>query len=129
MKAYRYEVKVRPDENAEPEDVVPQERLYIPGEGVFGYTTYSRSIGKINFFQNYPKIIEEAEQVIKGNNEVGRYLGEIELPDNIVLHAIQNGKFFLEEQKICEKRVEEARKSFEGPAERLLKSIDDAVIQ
>lgn len=65
-------------------------RLYIPGQGILGYTKKG-----IEFFSDDPKDIEEAEFTISGEGDELRkesYLGEIELPDDLVMKAVAAGK-------------------------------------
>jgi|SRR3989344_7657444 len=92
MKAHKYQIKAY-------EGVMDwthgmgqtQDRLYIPGQGVFAY----RSKEQIDFFSDDKEVIAEAEQAIKGtlNIEGGaKYLGEIELPEDAILRVVSAGK-------------------------------------
>lgn len=69
-----------------------QYRLYIPGQGVFGY----RNKEKIDFFRDEREDIEQAEDDIRRgriqNIEDIKYLGEVELPDKVVLTMMYVGK-------------------------------------
>lgn len=69
-----------------------QYRLYIPGQGVFGY----RNKEKMDFFRDEREDIEKAEDDIRRgriqNIEGIKYTGEIELPDEVVLNMISTGK-------------------------------------
>jgi len=69
-----------------------QDRLYIHGQGVLGYRDNG---GKIDFFGYDTETIAEAMKAVKGspNTEEGvRYLGEIELPDDVVSRLVSAGK-------------------------------------
>jgi len=68
-----------------------QTRVYIPGQGVFGY----RSSEQIDFFSSKEETISEAERILKGSVDNGeRYIGEVELPEELVLGVISAGTNF-----------------------------------
>jgi len=68
-----------------------QTRVYIPGQGVFGY----RSSEQIDFFSNEQESISEAERILKDSAEKGEhYIGEVELPDLMVLNVVSAGTDF-----------------------------------
>lgn len=60
----------------------PQNRIYLPNKGVIGYG-FNES-NKIDCFLNDPESIEQGEQAIAGTLEGSKYLGEIEIPEDVI---------------------------------------------
>lgn len=89
-----------------------QYRLFIPGQGVLGYTKK----GQINFFTDNPVDIEEAQLYAKGGDKLRRdqYLGEIDLPDSLVTKIVKAGK-----------ELNQAKNKFEESTESLTELLQE----
>ena len=88
-----------------------QTRLYIPGNGVLAFRTASN----IDFFDDSPEALADAEKYISGRAESDgevEYLGEVELPDDLVTRVIAFGR-----------QLNSARADFENSAKTLLELI------
>ncbi len=88
MRAHKYQVEGYDSElGFAHDDLQIQNRIFIPGHGIFAY----RSKDSIDFFTDYGPALKEARKIIKGGNE-GIYLGEVELPKEVVLKAVSAGR-------------------------------------
>ena len=64
-----------------------QNRLYIPGKGVLGY----RAGAKIDFFREDEEVIEEAQSIVEGK-EKGKFIGQVDLPPEVVEDVVSLGR-------------------------------------
>lgn len=88
-----------------------QTRLYIPNQGIFAF----RSRENIDFFSDDPNAIDNAEKCISGKlQEVVKYLGQIELPDNVIAKAVSAGK-----------KLNRAKTLFQESAKKLVDLVKD----
>ena len=110
MKVHRYQVKVY--ESAM--DIAhgmshTQDRLLIPGQGVFAYRKK-----KADFFDDSSEAIECAQICIDIKSDEIKYLGEIDLPDDLVKLVVTMGK-----------KLNEAKKEFEQSAKTLVDLVQE----
>ena len=83
---------------------VTQTVIYIPNQGVIGF----RDNENTDFFSDDPAFIQKVDdfvngRTIRGNRDTSlddcKYLGEIELPDDVVNKVILTGRVFSESKK------------------------------
>ena len=79
------------------------------------------------FLSGEEKFSGQAQQVVDGSSNWGEYLGQIDLPEDVVRQAISNGSTLLSADRRDKEEHEKMQEAFKWPAERLLKSIDDAL--
>ena len=95
MKAYRIKPGVYLDctSAARRDEPIAQEVVYIPERGIIGYYPNGE---KEPFFNENQESIDRAYQVVAREHveedREDKYLGEIELPDEVVLKVISDGK-------------------------------------
>lgn len=89
MRAYLFEVRTgKGVENT-------QNRVYIPGKGVFGYTCLDDGV-EIDFFSNNNDVVNHARYVIKNKHtgNGGDYLCTLSLPKTLVEKLAKAAKKF-----------------------------------
>ena len=64
-----------------------QDLLYFPGLGIMGYGEE-----KIDFFSDDIEVLERVQAVVDGKNDESKYLGEIDLPSDLVMEVVAKGK-------------------------------------
>lgn len=84
-----------------------QNRLYFPGKGVIAYRG-----DRVDFFSDDQKIIEEARDIMGGKSKLegAKYLGQVELPEDVVSMVVSAGK-----------ALNATREVFNASSEKLLK--------
>jgi hypothetical protein len=82
-----------------------QERLYVPNCAVIGF----RDKEEMDFFSDDKESIEKAEKHISVKSKDIEYIGEIELPDEIVNKLLLTGK-----------SLQKAKRDFDDSAKKLM---------
>lgn len=109
MEIHRYQIKVYADQMSFIHGFMEEQyRVYVPGQGVLGYR--KNVSGKkivFDFVSQDKNDIAEYEEAIKGelvvNGVKAKYLGKTELPDELVLKVLSEGRLFNEAMVIFEK--------------------------
>lgn len=129
MKAHVYQVPVCREGT---EDLIhgglAQRRLYFPGLGVIAYEIPWPSEG-VAFFDENSYTINEAENAIKSvfertefmDSRKNKYIGEIDIPDELVASIVSEGKNLSKKQDA----LNEARKSINEKGKSLVRLVNE----